>query len=122
MNKALEEMTDRELLLELVRGQRREAKLRYVKWGIAAVLVIAAAVLLALYIPKVNVTLSNLDNVAAMVETEIDNIKGPIENAMEQLEEFKSLGETLGNFDIEGFNNVITKLENLTNKVPWLFN
>ena len=76
-----------------------------------------------------------------MMQSEIDNIKGSFDEAMEKLSEFEALadkipdlegleekfagleelGEKLKEVDFEGLNEVITKLNNLVNKFPWLF-
>lgn len=49
--KKVEEMTDRELLMELVIDRRRQAVLRYVRMAIWTVVIVAAVVLVYKYMP-----------------------------------------------------------------------
>ena len=53
MRRPVEEMTERELLEELVQEKRLQETLRRVRLGVYAVLAVAAAVLLAIYLPPV---------------------------------------------------------------------
>ncbi|MBR3296309.1 MAG: hypothetical protein IKI65_00550, partial [Firmicutes bacterium] len=56
-------MSDRELLLELVREKRRQDKVRVIKYTVWAVVLIALIVLAAVYVPKI-VALYNYANQA----------------------------------------------------------
>ena len=138
---AVETMTERELLMELVNEKRRQEKIRYIKWGITAVIIILVVVLLIVYLPPVVKTIKKVDSAVDMMQSEIDNIKGSFDDAMEKLSEFEAIaeefsdfddlkeklagleeiGEKLGEIDFDAFNNVITSFENLVNKIPWLF-
>ena len=142
MNRPVPEtMTDRELLMELVEDKRRQEKIKYIEWGIAAAVIILVIVLLLVYLPPVVKTFKEVDSAVDMMQSEIDNIKGSFDEAMEKLSEFEALadkipdlegleekfagleelGEKLKEVDFEGLNEVITKLNNLVNKFPWLF-
>ena len=138
---AVETMTERELLMELVNEKRRQEKIRYIKWGISAVIIVLVVVLLIVYLPPVVKTIKKVDNAVDMMQSEIDNIKGSFDEAMEKLSGFEAIaeefsdfddlkeklagleeiGEKLGEIDFDAFNNVITSFENLVNKIPWLF-
>lgn len=137
-----ETMTERELIMELVIDRRREEKIRYIKYGIIAAVLILIVILLLVYLPPIVRTFDKIDGAVDMLQTEIDNIKGSFDEAMGKLSEFEAmaeefsslgdlkekfaaleeLGDRLGEVDFEAFNEVITKLNNLVNKVPWLFN
>ena len=135
-------MTERELIMELVIDKRREEKIRYIKYGIIAAVLILIVILLLVYLPPIVRTFDKIDGAVDMLQNEIDNIKGSFDEAMGKLSEFEAmadefsslgdlkekfaaleeLGDRLGEVDFEAFNEVITKLNNLVNKVPWLFN
>lgn len=53
MRRPVEEMTERELLEELVQEKRLQETLRHIRLGVYAVLVVAVAILLAIYLPPV---------------------------------------------------------------------
>ena len=134
-------MTDRELLIELVKDKRRLEKTQLVRWGINAAVIILTVVLLTVYLIPTMKTVRKADAAIDMMQEEVENIKGGFDDAMEKLSEFKALadkfsgidgldeklaafdeiGEKIRQIDFEAFNNVITSFENLVNKVPWLF-
>ena len=151
MRPEAETMKDRELLMELVEDKRRQEKLRYIKYGIAAAVIVLIVVLLLVYLPPVVRTFDKIDGAVDMMQSEMDNISGSFDEAMEKLSEFEALadklsvfeelgdkisefeelgdklkgleelGDKLGEIDFEAFNEVISKLNNLVNKFPWLF-
>ena len=51
--KNIEEMSDHEILMELIREKRRNDKIRNVKYGIYALIGLALIVLGCIYIPKI---------------------------------------------------------------------
>lgn len=93
MKKEISEMTDRELLMELVEETRRAGRMRRVKtilW-IAAALVVF--VLACLYLPKLSALLRHYNAVMNSLESATARVN-------ESLEEFKILaGEAQGFFD-----------------------
>ena len=51
--KNIEEMSDRELLEELVAAKRRDQIIEYIKWGVIAVFIISIYAMIARYIPQI---------------------------------------------------------------------
>ena len=51
--KPIPEMTDREILIELLQEKRRAENLRWVRLGVVAALVLAIGILCAVYLPPV---------------------------------------------------------------------
>ena len=51
--KPIPEMTDREMLIELLQEKRRAENLRWVRLGVVAALVLAIGILCAVYLPPV---------------------------------------------------------------------
>ena len=47
------EMNDHELLMELVKEKRRNEKIRYVRYGVYVLILLAVAILAGIYIPKI---------------------------------------------------------------------
>ena len=51
--KDIEQMSDHELLMELVKEKRRNDKLRYVKYGVYGVIALVVVILCIKYVPKI---------------------------------------------------------------------
>ena len=82
MKKEIEAMSDRELLAELVAGQRRAEKWRAVRIGAAALVVLAIVILCAVCVPRitqtvrrVNETMDQVQGVAAEAQKLFDDIQ-----------------------------------------------
>ena len=82
MKKEINAMSDRELLMELVAGQRREEKWRAVRIGATLLVVLAIVILCAVYVPRltqtvrrVNETMDQVQGVAAEAQKLFDDIQ-----------------------------------------------
>ena len=141
MRAALDTMTDRELLMELVEDKRRQERYRNIKLAVIGVIVLAVVILLIRVVPPVVRTFRQVDgfmqslesadfsNTIQNLEQEIDSIRGEFSGAMDKVSELESsfgkiqeLGSKLEGIDFDGLSEVINKLGNLVNKFPFLFN
>ena len=82
MRKPIDEMTDHEMLVELLSEKRRTDTVRYIKLGAYVLIAIVIIVLCAKYLPPViayfrqlNETLNQLRQGIERVQTTTDNIK-----------------------------------------------
>lgn len=82
--KSLEEMTDHELLMELVAEKRRQDKLRYAKYALIAVVVIVLCVGLGMIISKINEFEKNYQQFVGQLE----GIAGQFETMEKQVNDF----------------------------------
>ena len=103
--KDIESMSDHELLMELVAEKRRNDKIRYVKYSIWGVVLLAAVVVGFIYVPKIiafynrfNAVMDTLNDVSNSVKRVSDSIStDTIESLNSVVEIFKQL---LGGFGI----------------------
>ncbi len=77
--KNVEEMTDRELLMELVREKRLQQNLRRIKIVIAAVIIIAVIWLLAIYVPRMIEAYNRLNSVLQQIQDTGNKVSGIVE-------------------------------------------
>ena len=68
-NRPLEEMNDHELLMELIEEKRRNQKIRYIKYGILAVAVIAIAIIVSSWFPKIREAIETYNTVMKQVDS-----------------------------------------------------
>jgi len=84
--KSLEDMTDHELLMELVAEKRRQDKLRYAKYALIALVVIVLCVGIGMIISKINEFERNYQQFVG----QFDGIAGQFESMEKQVNEFFS--------------------------------
>ncbi len=99
--KPVEEMSERELLMELVTEKRRQDKARVVKYAVLAAVIIAIAVLAIIYVPKiVNAykalmeTYSQVQELSLEAEDALGQVEGAVEKAHETMD---NINDTLNN-------------------------
>ncbi len=99
--KPVEEMSERELLMELVTEKRRQDKVRVVKYAVLAAVIIAIAVLAVIYVPKiVNAykalmeTYSQVQELSLEAEEALGQVEGAVEKAHETMD---NINDTLNN-------------------------
>ncbi len=85
--KPVEEMSERELLMELVSEKRRRDKLRPVKIAAWALVVIAVIALALIYVPKINDIYNKLMDTYDKVQVVYDNAQDVYQQANEALEQ-----------------------------------
>ena len=103
--KDIEEMSDHELLMELVAEKRRNDKIRYVKYGIYALCATVVLVLGFIYVPKIvefynkfNAVMDTLKSTSESVQRVSDSIST---ETIETLNGFvTAIRELLGRFGI----------------------
>lgn len=94
--KPVAEMSDRELLMELVTEKRRQEKMRYVKYTVWGIVIIALIVLACIYVPKIAAAYEQVmeacaqiqevseraDSVASQAEETMNNINDTLINKL----------------------------------------
>ena len=85
MRRPVEEMTDRELLEELVKEKRIQETLRRIRLGVGAAIFVAVAVLLAVYLPpavryfrQLNEEMQQIRRVAEQAGASLDGMRQEI--------------------------------------------
>lgn len=104
MSKKIDEMTDHELLMELVAEKRMRDKIRYVKIGFYSVIFIALIVAGCIYIPKI-VRFVN------RVNEDIEKIERMVDEMQESMDTMKNYGKDFYNESMAKFTEGMEKLE-----------
>ena len=84
MKKEIEQMSDRELMMELVEAKRRAEKWERIRLCVMAALLLTVVVLAAVYVPRITATLRRVN------ET-MDQVQAMSEQAQSFLDSFKSI-------------------------------
>ncbi len=99
--KPVEEMSEREMLVELLTEKRRQDKARVVRYAVLAAVIIAIAVLAIIYVPKiVNAykalmeTYSQVQELSLEAEEALGQVEGAVEKAHETMD---NINDTLNN-------------------------
>ena len=71
----IEEMSDHELLMELIKDKRRNDRIRYVKYAVFGVIAVFVIGLLAVYVPKVVTFVNRYNTVIDELEKTTNSIK-----------------------------------------------
>ena len=111
MRKGLEQMDNRELLIELVRSQRRDTLLEHFTAAVNLVFLAIMIIVLAVMVPKAVITLHEVDKTVKEVNT----------LALEAQESLDGIDVMVGNVDkmvVENTDAVTTALEQI-NKVDF---
>lgn len=114
MRKPIEDMTDHEMLVELLSEKRREENRRYAKIGFYILIAVAIIILCAIYLPpviayfrKLNDTVQQIQQAIRQVQTTTDNIKSTVVG--------------IGESGSEALKSAADKLNELLEKVPRIF-
>ena len=136
MKKEIDAMSDRELLMELVAAGRREEKRRVVRLCIAALLVLAIAVLCAVYVPRLAATLrrvnETMDKVQSMTEqaqsffdafkeVSADKLAETIETVSDTAQEAREIMDKLSEAGLDSLQQSIRELSEFADRVKGIF-
>ena len=80
MNRPVQEMTDREILEELLADKRRQDTLRRVRLGVYAALAVVIAVLLAKYLPPTVRYFRELDETMQQVRQAMEQVNAALDS------------------------------------------
>ena len=125
-----ENMTEREMLAELMEDKRRRDKLRWVKIAVAAVVLILVIVFAVKYIVPMSGYVKEIEASMSTIEKEVDAMKDQAQSIMNDmqskldevdLEGLKSIAQKLEDIDFDSVKDTAVKFGNLVNKFPWLF-
>ncbi len=126
----LENMTDHEILVELLKEKRLRDRLRYVKIAAIVVVLIAVVVFAVKFVVPVSNYTKEINQSMTRIEAEVESVKLQAEDTMKSIndklsevdmESVKSFTEKLKGIDFDAIEGVIEKLGNLVNKFPILF-
>jgi len=146
LSKKIEEMTDHEILLELIKEKRMRDKIMYVKIGFYSVILIALIILGCIYIPKIVAFVNRVNEDIERIEHTIDEIEENMNTLKEYGEDFyentltkitenvqkmegtiSEIKENINNFKISGqdvFDSTVNKLsksvEDLRKMIPFI--
>ncbi len=107
MKKAIEDMSDRELLEELIAEKRRADKVRYVKYAVWAVILIALAYLLYRYLPPVIKTVQEIRQATQQIEQELGKLNDNIESIRGTVDGIRQSGSDALERAIEKLNSLL---------------
>ncbi|MBQ2657085.1 MAG: hypothetical protein IJF87_00760 [Erysipelotrichaceae bacterium] len=94
------QMSDHELLMELVKEKRRNDKLRYIRYGFSALVLLAVVIVAAIYVPKIVAVIRRYNQF------------------MDQME---GLNDKVSSFVNEGTVNLLDSVKEIMEKVQSLF-
>lgn len=105
MMKDIEQMSDHELLMELVKEKRRNDKLRYVKYGVYGIIALVVIILCIKYVPKLVAFFKEYNEVMNQLKQASDSVKKVSDSiSSETIETFndvaKAIKDLLGRFGI----------------------
>ena len=111
----IEEMSDHEILVELLKEKRRNEIERYVRYVVTGALVLGLIIMGAIYIPKIIAFTERLKNLMTEAQIMADSIS----SFTKEMGDFTGrIDEFTGSFDPDLFK----KLDNITNEIQMLFN
>lgn len=91
----IEEMSDHEILLELIKDKRRNDRNRYIKNTVRIIIAIAVIVLLIIVVPPVvrffrqlNETITQMQESIAQVTEVAEGVRTQVEDSLAQIEDF----------------------------------
>ena len=96
--KDINEMSDHELLMELVKEKRRNDRIRYVRYGINALILLTAVVVAAVYVPKIVALIDRYNRFIDQMEglnTKVSSFMN--EGTMDMMDSIRSIMEKLQN-------------------------
>ena len=98
-------MSERALLEELVEQNRKEEKFRMIRFGFNAVILIVILVLCVMYVPKIINELQTINKMFATVN--------------EEMEQIRSVVESVDLSKIDDLAGMLEKLQELANMFPF---
>ncbi len=128
MRRPVEEMTDRELLEELVKEKRLQETLRRIRIGIGAAIAVAVAILLAIYLPPViryfrqlNETIQQVRRVAEQAGASLDSVRAAAEQVTASLDGMRQEIVSIESSGAAALQNAAERLNELLNSFPAWF-
>ena len=96
MNKDIDNMSEKELLAELVRQGRRSERADMIKVSVLCVLLLAVVILALVYVPKIVAPIQQLSDSMEQIETSFDEAKRVLSSFdKETIDNFKQTMESL---------------------------
>lgn len=128
----LENMTDTELLIEIAKGQRKEAKSGRISAIATVALAVAFVITLSVFLPvavntlnKVNATLSEAENVAVAAQKSLDEIDGMVQNfngvIVDNTDSVNTALSKVSEIDVNSLNRSIQELADILDPLARLF-
>ena len=109
MQKPIEEMSDHEMLVELLREKRRAGTLRYVKIAVYSAIIIAIGILCAIYLPPIiaYLTVQQIQQAMQQIQSATDSVRDTVAG--------------IGESGADALREASEKLNELLEKVPRFF-
>lgn len=128
----LENMTDTELLIEIAKGQRKEAKSGRISAIATVALAVAFVITLSVFLPvavntlnKVNATLAEAENVAVAAQKSLDEIDGMVQNfngvIVDNTDSVNTALSKVSEIDVNSLNRSIQELADILDPLARLF-
>ncbi len=111
MRKSLENMTDHEILMELVAEKRRSDNLRRLKIAVYVVIAIIIAILLFKYLPPVIAFFRRLNDQVQQLQTAMEQVQQTVTKVKETV-------SGVGDSTLEALKRAIESVIDLINKIP----
>ena len=132
MSKKYESMSDTELLIEIARQQRKEAKSGRISAIAMICLVVAFVIALSVFVPlaantleKVNTTLTEAENVAVSAQESLDEIDEMVNNfngvIVDNTDSVNDALKKVGEIDVQSLNKSIEELASILDPLARLF-
>ena len=132
MSKNLDNMNERELLMEIARGQRKEARSGRISAAAMVFLVLAFVIALSFFVPlaantldKVNNTLTEAENVAISAQKSLNEIDEMVNNfngvIVDNTDSVNDALKKVGDIDTESLNRSIEELASILEPLAKLF-
>lgn len=132
MAKKYESMSDTELLIEIARQQRKEAKSGRISAIAMICLVVAFVIALSVFVPlaantleKVNTTLTEAENVAVSAQESLDEIDEMVNNfngvIVDNTDSVNDALKKVGEIDVQSLNKSIEELASILDPLARLF-
>lgn len=132
MAKNLENLSEHDLLIEIAKGQRKEAKSGRISATAMVCLVIAFIIALSVFVPlaantleKVNTTLTEAENVAVSAQKSLEEIDEMVSNfngvIVDNTDSVNSALSKVNEIDIKSLNKSIEELASILDPLARLF-
>ena len=114
MQKAIETMTDREILEELLQERRRDRTKEYIRWGLYAAALLAVAILCAVYLPPVIDYFRKLHDAVEQIRQGMDQVRAAADTVRDAV-------TRVGQGGSEALESALARLNELLEKLPAVF-
>ena len=87
MARDIEQMSDHELLMELISDKRRQDKIRYIKYAVIGIFVAAVVIELVIWVPKIVAMVNYYNGIISQIDTtvvKINNVVSDIPDGLVQ--------------------------------------